>query len=78
MEMQAFLIDKIDEISFESVGLDDSLWTSKILDSITIVELAVAIEEEFGIEIPFDEIIEDHFETLSRLIKFIQGKLNNS
>lgn len=78
MEMKDFLVDKIDEISFERVDLDDSLWGSKILDSITIVELAVEIEEEFGIEIPFDEIIEDNFETVSRLMKYISGKLNNA
>ena len=63
--MKDFLVDKIEEISFERVALNDSLWQAGVLDSITIVELAVDIEEEFGIEIPFDEIIEANFETLA-------------
>ena len=72
--MKEFLIEKIEEISFERVDVDDSLWQSQVLDSITIVELAVELEEEYNIEIPFDEIIEDNFETVSRLIDFINRK----
>ena len=74
--MKEYLIEKIEEISFERVELNDSLWQSGVLDSITIVELAVDLEEEFSIEIPFDEIIEDNFETLSNLIAFIEKKQN--
>ncbi len=74
--MKDYLVDKIEEISFERVELSDSLWQSGVLDSITIVELAVDIEEEFGIEIPFDEIIEDNFETLTNLLAFIRRKQN--
>lgn len=74
--MKDYLVDKIEEISFERVEENDSLWQAGVLDSITIVELAVDIEEEFGIEIPFDEIIEDNFETLGRLMAFIEKKQN--
>ena len=72
--MEEYLIDKIEEISFERVELEDALWTSGVLDSITIVEFAVEIEGEYNIEIPFDEIIEDNFETLSNLIAYIEKK----
>ena len=74
--MKDYLVDKIEEISFERVELNDSLWQAGVLDSITIVELAVDIEEEFGIDIPFDEIIEANFETLGRLMAFIEKKQN--
>lgn len=72
--MKTFLIDKIDEIAFSAVGVDDSLWKSGVLDSITIVEFATEVEEEFDINIPFDEIVEDNFETLARLIIYIKKK----
>ena len=74
--MKTFLIDKIEELAFSTVELNDSLWESGILDSIVIVELAVEIEEEYDIKIPFDEIITDNFETLSRLIVYIEMKRN--
>lgn len=75
--MENFIIDKIQEIAFASVAVDDPLWTSKVLDSITLVELIVEIESEFNIKVPFNEITEDHFETVSRMIKYIESKKAN-
>jgi len=72
--MEEFLIDKIEEIAFSRVAVDESLWESGVLDSITIVEFAIEVEKEFNIEIPFDEIVVDNFETLTRLIAYIQKK----
>lgn len=74
--MHDFLKDKIEEISFTRVENNDSLWQSRVLDSITIVELAVEIEAEYGIKIPFEEIVEDHFETVNLLADYIQSKQN--
>lgn len=72
--MKNYLIDKIEEIAFETVAENDSLWESRVLDSITIVELAVEIEGEYGIKVGFDEIIVENFETIERIIKFIESK----
>lgn len=72
--MEAFLIDKIQEIAFAKVGKSDPLWSSKVLDSITIVELAVEIENEYGIKIPFNEIVEENFETVENMMKYIASK----
>ena len=74
--MEEFLINKIEEITFTEVTVDEGLWTSGILDSITIVELAVEIEDEYSIKVPFDDIVEDNFETVSRLIAYIERKKN--
>ena len=74
--MEEFLIDKIDEIAFSSVTIDESLWESGVLDSITIVEFATEIEEEYNIKIPFDEIIVENFETLSLVIAYVEKKKN--
>ncbi len=73
--MKDFLITKIEEVSFSEVEVDEALWASGILDSITIVELAVEIEEEYDIEVPFFEIIEDNFQTVELIMKYISKKL---
>ena len=72
--MEEFLLEKIEEIAFETVSKNDSLWESRVLDSITIVELAVEIETEYGIKIGFDEIIVENFETVEKLINFVKSK----
>ncbi|HJQ88733.1 MAG TPA: phosphopantetheine-binding protein [Propionibacteriaceae bacterium] len=45
------------------------------LDSIAVVELVVALQDRFGIEIEDDEVIGDIFETLGQLTAFIDSKL---
>ena len=72
--MEDFLIAKIEELAFSKVEVNDSLWQSKILDSISIVELVVEIENEYFISVPFNEIIEDNFETVANMINYISSK----
>lgn len=45
------------------------------LDSVAVVELVVALQDRFGIEIEDDEVIGDIFETLGQLTAFIEGKV---
>jgi acyl carrier protein len=45
------------------------------LDSIAVVELLVALQDRFGIEIEDDEVVGDIFETLGQLTAFIDAKL---
>lgn len=72
--MEKFIIDKIQEIAFAKVKIDDLLWSTKVLDSITLIELIVEIEGEYNIKVPFNEIIEENFETVSFMINYIESK----
>ena len=72
--MEDFIIEKIQEIAFAKVKVDDALWSTKVLDSITLIELIVEIETEFGVKVPLTDIIEDNFETVSRMITYLSSK----
>lgn len=72
--MENFLIDKIEELAFTKVTKYQKLWESKILDSISIVELVVEIENEYSIKIPFNEIVVENFETVENILKYIDSK----
>ncbi len=45
------------------------------LDSIAVVELLVALQDRFGIEIQDDEVVGNIFETLGQLTAFIDAKV---
>jgi acyl carrier protein len=75
-EIEKFIIDKIEELTFTSVTIDDKLWTDKILDSITIVELAVALELQYGIKIDNSEITIENFDSVRALIQFVLTRKN--
>lgn len=75
-EIENFIIEKIEELTFTTVTADDKLWSDKILDSITIVELAVALELNYGIKIGNSEITVENFDSVSELVKFVTNKRN--
>lgn len=45
------------------------------LDSMAVVSLITALEEQFGIEVADDEIGAEAFETLGSLVSFVERKL---
>ncbi len=69
------IIQAVKNICFKSVAADTPLISSKILDSINAVDLAVELENEFSITIPFVDINEQNFETVERIGHYIDIKL---
>ncbi len=69
--IEQFLIQKIEELSFTEISKSDRLWTDKILDSITIVELVVAIEIQFGVKVPNVDIIVENFDSIDLITEYI-------
>ncbi|GEM_PF-713349 len=72
--IKEFIIDEIESLTFTKVAEKDPLLSSKLLDSITVVDLAVAIEDQTGIEIPFTEISIENFDNIDLIIEFIKSK----
>ena len=59
-------IDDLDELT-----LDTSLKDDLNADSLDAVEVIMALEDEFGIEIPDEEA--EHFKTIGDICKFIEN-----
>jgi acyl carrier protein len=57
-----------DDISFQESG---------ILDSIGFLELITFVEKRFGIEIADRELIPDDFDTLRKISRFVQNKIQS-
>lgn len=59
----------IDDI--DTITLDTSLTEDLEADSLDAVEVIMALEDEFGIEIPDEEA--EHFKTIGDICKFIEN-----
>jgi D-alanine--poly(phosphoribitol) ligase subunit 2 len=75
--MKDFIKQQIKILAFRSVEDQEPLISSKILDSIIAVDLAVALEEEYKVGIPFTEINETNFESVERIVNYLQTRLPN-
>ena len=59
----------IDDV--DTITLDTSLTEDLEADSLDAVEVIMALEDEFGIEIPDEEA--EHFKTMGDICKFIEN-----
>jgi acyl carrier protein len=73
-ETQQIIANRIYEIAFNRVQLDSELIKTGILSSILVVDLATSLEEDFNIQIPFNEITIENFSNIVLIEKFINEK----
>ncbi len=71
--LKIFIQNEIANLVFTKVDFDESLITSKLLDSITLVDLLVSIEEQTGKQIPQYLVNEDNFDTIHKIIKTMES-----
>lgn len=67
-----FLKEQINELAFTEVSNEESLVESGLLDSIVVVDLVVAIEEEYDVHIPNSDVIPEHFESINHIVAYLE------
>lgn len=65
----ACLQDEFPDIDFE---YSDALVDDGIIDSLTITGMIAALSMEFGIVIPYEDIIESNFNSIDALAKLVE------
>lgn len=73
-QLKEFLKNEIQELIFTDVNFDDSLIESGLLDSITLVDLIVLIEEKYDINVPNSDIKPENFETINLLVSYLENQ----
>lgn len=65
----ALLTEEFPEIDFTS---SEELVDDGILESLTLTGIIAALSMEFGIEIPYEEIIEENFNSIAGMAKMVE------
>jgi acyl carrier protein len=74
MQLKEFLREEVRKLAFREVSDSESIAKSRLLDSITLVDLAVIIEDEYKIKIPFTEITEENFDSIDLIAAYLAKK----
>ena len=72
-EIEGFIIEKI-ALDGETIGRDDDLLETDVLDSLTIVELVSFLEARFGIRVQDDDLLPENFKTVNEIVAFVERK----
>ena len=71
-DMKLFIQNEIMNIAFVKVGFDDSLLASRLVDSISMVDLIVSIEDKIGKKIPQHLISDENFDSINTIIATLE------
>jgi acyl carrier protein len=76
--VRQFLIEDVFyDKDLKDLGPDDSLLAKGLLDSLSILKTVTFCEEQFGITIPDEDVLPDHFESvraIAKLVERVKGK----
>lgn len=67
-KIYTLLTEEFPDIDFNETGLIDN----GILDSINLVEIISCLSMEFGVEIPYEEIIPDNFNSVQEIADLLE------
>ena len=68
----------VEKVHVEVPSPTTDLMETGLLDSLTLVELIVGIEQQFGIEVPLEEIEIDHFRSIERIAGFVAHRTSRT
>ncbi len=56
------------------INADQALFSSGIIDSISLMELVSYLEKRYQIKVGASELTLDHFDSLGRIVRFVSRK----
>ena len=75
-EIKQFIIEKLEEASgIDEVKEDSLLFEEEILDSLSILYLVGEVEEQYGIQIPLEDVIEENFCTVNHIALYLKKRM---
>jgi acyl carrier protein len=71
--VRQFLVEDVFyDKDLKDLGPDDSLLEKGLLDSMSILKTVTFCEEQFGITIPDEDVLPDHFESVRSIAKLVE------
>ena len=77
MHFKELLQNEIKSLTFERVEFNTPLISSNLLDSITLIDLAIFIEEHTNVSIPAKDVKEKNFDSINLIMDYLKKRKNN-
>ena len=66
----------LSRLNLEVPSLDTDLISEGLLDSLLLVEALLHIEQEFGVQVPLEELELDTFQSVRRIADYVRSHLD--
>lgn len=71
----AFVVDELLLDPDEDLALDDELLMSERIDSLGLMRLVAYIDEEFSIQVPYEDVLIENFRSVQTVGAYLAPKL---
>ena len=75
-QLSRFIAEKILKQPSRTIQENEPIITSGLIDSFSLVDLALFVEERFGVHIDDTELNADTFDNIAELVKIIEKRQN--
>ena len=75
-KVREFVLDAARRKGLGAVTDEESLTENGVIDSLAIFRLVSFLEDNFGIRIADEEIVNENFQSVNSIESFVTGKLN--
>ena len=72
--IRQFLIDNAWLAKDQQLLATDSLLEQGVIDSVAMLELISFLEESYGIDIPDDDLMPEHFDSLDSMVAYVEKR----
>jgi len=76
--IERYIIDSLLKGKKKQIDPDESLISTGVLDSLTLLQLISFIEEQFNFKVDDNEMVPEYFQSIKNIKSFIEGKLQDS
>lgn len=71
--IRQFLVEDVFyDQDLKDLGVEDSLLAKGLLDSLSILKTVTFVEENFGVTIPDEDVLPDHFESVRTIAALVE------
>lgn len=78
MELVEIIQEEVQKVCFRKVDYAEILIDSGLLDSISLIDLTVALESRLQITVPILDITRENFNSVQLIHEYLDGKLDSS
>lgn len=71
--LRDYIAKEIAKGSGSSIGVEDDLLGSGVLDSLGILQLVAFIDERMGIQVPDEDVVYENFHSVKALSEYLDG-----
>ena len=76
-KLKHFIASELMYAEDDDLSSDEPLLGSGIVDSLGIMRLVSYIEEEFGVEVPEEQLVPEHFRSVTAVAQFVDSLPRN-